>query len=283
MKRLAALAWWMAAGVASADDSRSQVDQRIQLATRLIADSATAQRLATADHPQARSHFEESRVHLALAQDALNQNDLEAARRAVNEALRHIGTARRLLPDPPARLEALRQRQEQRRVALERLIEAWRSRAQAEGRATPTMLDAVGRLDAATGLGQQGRFEEASQALSAAESVVLTAMGAMFQSREIDYTARAASPAEEWQLELARHRSLAELVPLALSDLKPRADAAALVERYQDTSRALHAQAVQRQQAGDTEQALSHIRNATLYLQRALNAAGLSSPTPTGE
>ena len=129
---------------------------------------------------------------------------------------------------------------------------------------------------------QEGRYEDANQTLAAAERRVLTGINRLLHAATLDYTERAATPAEELAIELSRHQSLTDLVPIALADLRPAPDAVALIERYQDTSRALRTRAEQSAQRGDTGQALAHIRSAVLYVQRALAAAGVSTPTPTG-
>jgi hypothetical protein len=283
MKRAAALGvLCLCSAAVAADDARVQVEQRIRLSAGLIADSPTAQRIAASGHVQALAHLEESRVHQALAEEALKGGDLVAARREVDHALRHVGQARRLVPDAAARLAAERQRHPALLAHVERLIEAWRARAVADRAEAPGLVDALGRVQAARSLGEQGRFDEANAGLLAAERLVLGGLAPLLNAREIDYTARAATPGEAVQLELARHQSLADLVPLALRELQPRADALALVERYGDTSRTLRAQAQQKLAEGDTTLALEHIRNALLYLQRAFNAAGLAMPSPTG-
>ncbi|MBL8319927.1 MAG: hypothetical protein JNJ42_16070, partial [Burkholderiaceae bacterium] len=51
----------------AADDGRAQVEQRIKLTARLIADAPTAQRIAASGNAQAVSHLDESRVYQALA------------------------------------------------------------------------------------------------------------------------------------------------------------------------------------------------------------------------
>ena len=129
---------------------------------------------------------------------------------------------------------------------------------------------------------QDGRYDEANQALAQAERHVLAGMTRTLNATTLDYTVRAASPVEEFQNELARHKGLAELVPLAVRDLRPRPDAMALIERYGETSTQLYGQSLQQFQGGDIAQALTHLRNATLYVQRALLAAGLVAPQPTG-
>lgn len=283
---LAGAACWV--GAAAADDSRAQVEQRIQLAARLLGDSRTAQRIAASGNSQAQGHFDQGRLHQSLAEDALRRGDLAAARQAIDEALRHMGQARRMVPDAPARQAAARQRQQQMMATLERLVQAWPGAAGLNPAAEPTgpmdgdLFAALGLMSTARYFADAGRHEDAVHTLSIAERHVLAGLQHALGTREINYTPSAATPEQELQLELQRHQSLADLVPLAVNELKPRGDALALIERYGETSRALRAQALQKSQAGDPAGALVHVRNASLYLQRALQAAGLSMPLPTG-
>ena len=269
-------------GPAAADESRAQVEQRIRLASRLIHDSPTAQRIAGSGHEQAQSYFDIGRLHQAMAEDALQRGDLGAARRAVDEALRHVGLARRLVPDAPARQAAARQRAEQMHSNLERLTEDWPGRHDRDGVMDGDLYAALGLMATARYFVEAGRHEEAVHTLRTAEQHVLAGMRLALQSREINYTQRAATPEQEFQFELQRHQGLAELVPLAVNELKPRAEAAALIERYGESSRLLRKQAQQQAQTGDTAGALVHIHNAILFVQRALQAAGVALPQATG-
>lgn len=262
------------------DSHRAQVEQRIRLTARLLADSPTAQRIIASGDQGAIGHFDEGRVHQSLAEDRLAQGDLAGARRAVEEALRHIGMARRMVPDARARQAVARLRFEQLYPSVTRLLDAWRNRA---GTASdPAMVHANDQADAARAAQLEGRHEDAVRMLADAERQVLAGIQHLLHASTLDYTERPATPAEELKIELARHQSLSELVPIALVDLKPPPEAVALIERYQEASRALRMRATQSAQRGNTIEALAHVRSALLYLERALAAAGVTSPTPTG-
>ena len=269
------------AGAAWAQDDalRVQVEQRVRLTARLIADSPTAQRILASGDREAIGHFTEGRVHQSLAEERLARGDLAGARRAVESALHHIAMARRMVPDARARQAAARQRYEELYPSVERLLQAWRARA---GTASdPEMMQADHQTAAARLAQQEGRFEDANQLLAAAERHVLAGMSDLLSARTLDYTVRPANPAEEFQLELARHRSLDDLVPLALNELKPGLDAVALIARYRATSQTLLAQAMQQFESANTTRALAHLRDAILHLQRALSAAGVRTPEPS--
>ena len=258
------------------DPQRLQVEQRVRLTARLIADSRTAQRIVSSGDREAIGHLDEGRVHHSLAEDRLARGDLSGARKAVDDAMRHIGMARRMVPDASARLDAARARHDQLAPSVERLLEAWRGRGVSAG--DPGLLQADAEIAAARLAQQEGRYEDANRRLAVAERHILDGVNALLHAATLDYTARATTPAEALALELAQHQSLAELIPIALADLRPAPPAVALIERYQDASLGLRAQALQSRQHGDTAQALVHIRSATLNLQRALAAAGVITP-----
>ena len=265
------------------DATRVQLEQRIRLTARLIADSPSAQRIVASGNTQAVAHLDEGRLHHSLAQDLFAKGDLAGARREVDDALRHLGRARRLVPDAPARQAAARQRYDALLASTERLIEAWRQRAGERSNADLSdLIGAMGLVANARQIAGDGRIEEANELLAKAERHVLDGMTRILHTTTLDYTARFSTPAEEFQYELARQQGFADLLPLAVRELRPAGDAAALIERYAESGQALRAQALQRFDAGDTTQALAHIRNATLFLQRALLASGLVAPTPTG-
>lgn len=284
MKRAAAagLGLLLALAGAAADDTRAQVEQRVRLAERLIADLPTAQRIAGSGNAQAIGLLDEGRLHHALASEALQRGDLVVARREVDAALRHVSQARRLVPDAAARQAAAGRRQEQMQATLARLIDAWRAHGGAAVAQDGDFYAAESLISSARGFAEAGRHTDAVFTLELAERHVLAGMNRALHARELDYTQRAATPEQEFKLELLRHEGLSELVPLAVSELGPRADALALIERYGQSSRALHAQALQQFRNGDAAGALVPLRQAMLFLQRALQAAGVAMPQATG-
>lgn len=286
LRTLPAVGLLLLVAQAGADEgARAQVEQRLRLNERLIGEVGVGQRIIASGQARAVGHLDESRLHQALAEDALRAGDLATARREADEALRHIGQARRLVPDAPARQAAARARWGQQLAVLDRLMLAWQAHQPPDGAAAPAAdidhrLAATGLIGQARQLGEQARHEEALSLLSRAEQHVLAGLNPLLHQRTLDYTARAQTPAQAYEQALASLASLADLVPLALAELKPRPEAVALIERYADTSRTLQQQAQARQQRGETQQALSDLNHATLYLQRALAAAGLSLPAP---
>lgn len=264
---------------ADADSDRAQVVQKMSLAARLLSDPPATERIMGSGSRPAVGHLDEGRVHHALAADLLARGEVDAAHRAVDEALRHLGMARRMVPDATARRAAARTRHAQLMDSTERLIEAWRERvgSQAQGDGSD-LTAALGLIAVARRLARDGNYDESNQALARAERHVLSGMNQMLHAATLDYTLRSNSPAEMFDHEMARRRDFAELLPLAVRDLRPPPEAVSLIDRYTETSNTFQTLALQQRHAGNIAQALAHIRNATLYLQRALLAAGLVSP-----
>lgn len=279
---------------AAADDDaklRAALVQRLRLTASLMADSGAAQRIAASGNLRAAAHLDEGRVHHALAQDRLARGDLAGAREAVDDALRHFGQARRLVPDSQGLQAAARARHAQMRASLERLVDAWQARLRAGdaagsagdvGMADGDLVAAVGLIETARAFADRGRFDDAVHTLSLAEGHVLTGMNRVMHARTLDYTARAGTPAEAFQLEAARYSSLADLVPLAVRDLKPTPEALALVERYAQAGTQLRDRAQQQLADGHTQQALVDLGHALMFVQRALASAGLVAPPAAG-
>lgn len=262
---------------------RAQLEQKLRLAAMLIADSPAAQRILASGHAEARAHLDEGRAHHAQAAELLARGELTAARKAIDEALRHLGSARRLVPDNAARLAQQQRRHAELQASTERLVEAWRGRqSELSAQDSADLASASALLDDARQQAAQGRHEDAITTLARAEKLLLAGYYRGVQNATLDYTQRATSPAEAWTLALTQYHALADLVPLAVRDLKPAPAALALVERYGAAASALLGQAQQRQQAGEQEQALADLRNAVLQVQRALSTAGLATPAPTG-
>lgn len=265
------------------DAARQQLEQKIRLTASLISDSPAAQRIGSSGNADAVGHLDEGRLHHAMAVDLLAKGDHAGARKAVDEALRHLGTARRMVPDLSAQLELARQRHEQLLKSVERLIDSWHRHAAGQaGNDGSDMSNALGLVAVARRQARDGHFDDANQTLGQAERFVLSGMNRTLHAVTLDYTMRPATVEEALEHERARLQGFADLIPLAMRDLKPTAEAAALVDRYRETSAMLQTQATLQSQAGKPEEALSLIRNATLYIQRALLAAGLVSPQPTG-
>lgn len=271
-----------AGGAVRAEEPRAQLEQRLKLVARLFSDPASTQRIHASGQPQAVHHLDEARVHHALADAALRAGEWAAARREIDEALRHIGQARRMAPDTAAQQTAARQRHLVKLAALEKLLDAWSAQLTPEQALDGDLQAALGLMETARWFAGEGRHIEGLHTVDAAERHALDAMKRWMQGREVDYTQRAGNSAEAFEIELRQHASLADLLPLALAELRPRDEAAQRATREGEASRGLRAQALLKAREGDVAAARGLLLQAQQAAQRALEAAGLSLPAPSG-
>ena len=119
---------------------------------------------------------------------------------------------------------------------------------------------------------------EAIHELELAEQSLTSALTQLVGAVTVSYAPRFSGPREEYEHELERHRAYAALVPAALNELRPGANARLLVARHVESGKTVAALAAQAAARGDWEKALATLASATQHLQRALGSAGLDLP-----
>jgi len=115
----------------AADDgsTRAQLEQRIKLTAKLYGDGANSQRIAGSGNARAitllarRPLCTRPRPSRPWPRATWQQPGVR-----LDEALRHISLARKLVPNASARQAEAQQRYNQRLATLERLLQAWRCR-----------------------------------------------------------------------------------------------------------------------------------------------------------
>lgn len=278
MSRRGAFAWaalLVSALAAAQAPPRELVEQKETLVRRLL-DDAQMRRRAGAGSEEARKQMETAGTLHARSLEHLARGELRQAEASLDEAMRAVGRARRLAPDGLQRAVEERLRYEK----LEASVEALR-RSYAHHLRPPRdeVLDAVdASLASARALAGAGRAAEAAQALAGAQGRLLDGLGALLGAETLRYALEFDSPQAEYRYELERNQSYAALVPVALSELRPAAGGTQLAHRYVETNDALTALAARQAAQGDWAAALGSVRTGTLYLQRALGAAGLIVP-----
>lgn len=258
---------------------KRMLEQKLDFVRQLIGDSPAVQRIAASENEVAKRHLDEGRRHYARAVDVLRSGDLPAAEKAANDAIWSIGRARQLVQDNSNRVIAERVRHQQLMSSAERLIPTYRAHLGHAGlNEDADLAAAIGLVEKAASLASAERIGDANRALIEAERHLLLGLTRLVGSKTLDYTPHFDSELKEYEYELERHASFRDLVPLAVAELNPGADARALIARYVERSQAMRGQAVT--QAGHKQYAtaVGVLKEATTYLQRALAAAGLTVP-----
>ena len=257
------------------------IEQKSVLVQRVLQDSAIARRAAAGGS-------EEARAQLARASDAHRRSlalaaegQLAASEAAIDEAMAAIGIARRLVPAATRLGVEQRARFAAHRDSTEAMLAAAsRHAAGKPGGEAATDIERATRLVAlAAELASGDRHEEALRTLYAADQVLLDAMTRALGTTTLDYTVRFDTPQDEFRHEKERYGSYHRLVPIALANLRPAPAALELVDQYVRKASQLHDAAVGSSSRGELAAALDALRQATEWLQRALRAAGLVTPS----
>lgn len=258
------------------------IEQKGAMLDRVLNHSPVAARIASSQNEHARKHFATARELLSHARELAADGALRGADGLLNEAIYEVSRAQQLVPDPGSQQAAERARYAQledsvaalRRTALIALPintpKGSESREQVLARA-----DLL--VDQATQLARSNRYLEANRQLDAALLLLLQDASSRLTGHTIVYDVRFADRKEEFDFELERFRSFERLVPLALLEFRPSAEARVLVDRYVAQAGELR-QRGESQFAQDPLAAIKDVTDATDALRRALQAAGLSVP-----
>ncbi|MCU0940015.1 MAG: hypothetical protein MUC86_12990 [Burkholderiaceae bacterium] len=260
--------------------ARRSVEQKLVFVRQLLTDSPATRRITASGNAAAIQQVEEGRAQLERAAAAFEAGDLAAAETAANAAIWALGRARQLVPDDMNRVIAERVRYQQLLLSAERMVPTFRSHlARAGVSDAPDLSAALALVEEARTLAASERLTEANRALLQAERHLLVGLNRTIADRTLVYTAHFESPDKEFDYELERFKSFVELVPIALAEFKPGADAQAQVQQLLEQGQGLRAQATAQAANRGFDAALVTLRAGTQLIQRALSAAGLVIPT----
>lgn len=258
------------------------VEQKAAMLDRVLNDSPVAARVAASGNEQARKHLQDAREQLSRARTLAGEGTLRAADGLLNEALVQVGRAQQLVPDPGSQQASERARHAH---LVDSVAAARRTALIAPPGATPaggeSREQVVARADLlveqAVQLARDNRYVDANRQLDAALLLLLQDASARLAGHTIVYDVRFANRREEFDFELERLRSFERLVPLALLEFRPSAEARVLVGRYVAEAGELR-QRGEAQFVRDPLAAIKDLTDATEALKRALQAAGLTVP-----
>lgn len=264
--------------------SRQLVEQKLAFVKRVLSDSPAAKRIGASNNAEAKKYLASAQSNFNNAVISIKNDDLAGADKQLSEATSLIGRARQLVPDPHTRSVEQRMRYAQVLDSVEALRISYLrhlQRAKQPQAATADdalLVKAAQLVDRAKGLAQAEQIVQANKSLVEAERSLMLGLGRVLGSRTIEYTQRFDTPAEEYDFELERNRSYADLVPIALDAFKPGSEALRATRQFEDADRRLREQAQRHAAAKDHQAALTALRRGTAQLQSALAAAGLRVP-----
>lgn len=270
---------------AAADALRVALQSKQRLVERQLNQSPAALRIRQSKHVQANKLLAQAQADHARAQAQANAGRTQAALDLLDQALRQIMAASRLVPDAALQGTLERRENAQLREALgsfQALYKNLTGRMGGKKAQTWTVKIDSGRIDAmvvqADALMAGGKQSEANLLLSTAYRAVVSTLNDVLAAETIVYDLKFDSPAEEYHHELARNLGYEELIPIALVQFNTAPQTATLAARHVQQSRSLRQVAQRQAGGGDYAAALKTIQDATEQLQRALRVAGVLVP-----
>jgi hypothetical protein len=262
--------------------TRQLVEQKESLVKRILQDSPAVRRIEASGNAEARKQLASAQENYRQALLAIQHGEYSTADAQLNEATRLIGDARQLVPD--AKMRSIEEQErfshmlksvESLRVSYQKYLRRAKSPS-LQGEAQLTK--AAGLVDKARGLAESRQLGQATRLLSDAEHTLMVGMSQVLGSKTIEYALRFDNPVEEYEHELERNKSYADLIPIALAEFKPGSEAIREVQLFLDNNRQLREQAERHAAKKDHRTAVMALLGGTAYLQSALAAAGLRVP-----
>ena len=274
----------------STEVSPKVVEQKIQMVDRLLFNSPVAARVAGSQNEDARRHLAQARDLFSQGRAMAVAGQTTAADGLLNKAIAELGRAQQLAPDQTARLVSERARYEQLSGSVTALLQTYQLGGGGQGTVTlradaaaeRNLTQAMAADEKARTAADAGQIAEANRLLDQALALLLKDALQRAEGKTLVYDRRFSNAGEEYAYELARHRSLANLVPLAVLEYRPSKEAQVLIDRYVSQAGGLRERAEAQAAAADHAKALVILAEGTESLQRALKAAGLVVPQSMG-
>ncbi|VAW84112.1 hypothetical protein MNBD_GAMMA18-253 [hydrothermal vent metagenome] len=265
-------------GGRKADVSSSEVKQKLSYAS-LVAMSKPAKRVKNSNNPEAKSLLESSQKKLSEARLLQNAGDNRGAMLLIDEALRNMSLASRMVPS-----ESVKNEQEQRyHAAVKLLAQQEKSHKDASDRlllqggdVVEYSRDDVSVFKSAAKLhADEKRYAAAISDIQQADRVVTTALNEMLDSQTIKYELNLDTPQGEYKYEHNRYLGYAELIPVAIEEKKPSKGQMMLLNGFVNKSKAMNAQGEAMAEEGNFPDAIRLTQEATKQVRRALRMLGV--------
>jgi tetratricopeptide (TPR) repeat protein len=257
--------------------SAAQVKQKLNFADMMITSSPPAKRVAASANADAKKLYAQAKQRLDSAHSALSAGDNAAAMQAVNESLRLMSDAGRLVPsetgeDYKAHYgELTDQMQGFEKSYQKNLARGLKPKSGKElDQAEYDRLVKTAKVFAA-----QDQYQDAVKLMENASDMLTEALGALLESQTVVYDKNFATPKEEYEYELSRYDSYEELIPLAIEQRQPLEQTVKMMHDLAARAKDVRDQGVALAAKGDHKQAILALQAATERLQQALRLAGV--------
>jgi tetratricopeptide (TPR) repeat protein len=261
------------------------VEKKRAMVERILTDPVIADTIAHGKNADAREKLASAKLLLERAQKLFQIGDVAAADRSLNDALRHISSARGLT----SAAGILGNVEQTRYSELIQSIEVLEASYLRNVQQRSTWLAEVGDedlkrvkilVDRAKALAVSGRFADANGVLVKAQRDMISSYNGLLGTAPmvIVYDLRFNTPDDEYKYEVERARDYEGLVPVAILEYKPARDSLTKIDQLVGESRSLTAEARSHAQKSQLQNAIMIQRGAIVKLQKALELAGVVVP-----
>lgn len=252
----------------------------------LVQDQSVIDRIQASSQPEAKQLLQSAQDHFSSAETAIAKAEFKQAESLLDDALSEMVKARRLVPDTQAQIA--RQRKDFSDVVESTelyeksfLSYSKRTAVQAEESKRPgerVVTSVKMALDHAKSLASEGKWDRAIDEGRKANQEMKFELGKILGLTIVEIVQKFDSPAAEYENGIERNNTLLELIPVAVSELRPLEDTKLTIDELLSQNKAVLELAAEYARLHDYNKALINLHTGIGYLEVALTAAGIILP-----
>ncbi|NOY73713.1 MAG: hypothetical protein GXP14_15340 [Gammaproteobacteria bacterium] len=261
------------------DVTTKQVKQKLSYAKLLVLSSKTSKRVAASNNPEAKAMVGDAKAKLTEAESSLSAEKPVVAMAAVDEALRLVSTAARLVPAESTG-EGIDYKSEYDKLTNE--IQGYKKSykknlSKVSGKPAGKLDEAKFKtlLKDAESLANKDDYQSAVKPLQKAATMITASISSLLDNTTVVYDKEFASPEEEYGYELARYESYIELVPIAIEQRRPGQRKQDLMKSFIDKGKRIAGEGEEIAAKGGYAKAVQAMQAATENVRRALMIIGV--------
>lgn len=252
-----------------------QVQQKLAYAEMLLSSSDSAKRIQTSNNEEAKSLQKQAQEHVSKAKAA--GSDLPKAMAAVDEAFRLNGLAVKLVPSGSTAVD-YKAEYEHIHKEMKGYEQSYNKNRKAKDSKVTAKLDETkykSLVAQAEQAAAKGDYSTAIKPIKEAANMITAAISVMLDDSTVVYELKFDTPKDEYEYELERYKSYAELVPIAKQELKVNAAQSGMVDELVQKAEQIIEQGKTLAAKGDFTTAIQAAQGATENIKRALVGIGV--------
>lgn len=252
-----------------------QVQQKLAYAEMLLGSSDSAKRIQSSNNAEAKDLQKQAQEQVSKAKAA--GPDLPKAMAAVDEAFRLNGLAVKLVPSGSTPVD-YKAEYEHVHKEMKGYEQSYNKNRKAKDSKVTAKLDDVkykSLVAQAEQAAAKGDYAAAIKPIKEAANMITAAISVMLDDSTVVYELKFDTPKDEYEYELERYKSYAELVPIAKQELNVNAAQSGMVDELVQKAEQIIDQGKALAAKGDFTTAIQAAQGATENIKRALVGIGV--------